>query len=527
MQIPLRQSWRLLSTYLRPQWPRVLLLGLLLFGSIALDLLKPQVLRIFIDTVTTRGALATLTRSALLFVGIAIAIQLVAVVRAFVSEQLRWETTNPLRVDLAAHCLRLDMPFHNTHTPGEMIERIDGDINALSNFFSQFAIDLLGSVLLLVGILVMLFREAWLVGLAFTLFSCITLATLLRLRRVMVKLWEGERQASADLFGFLEERLAALTDMRANGAQSYVMRHYYRYARALFRIAWRADLFTTFIFWLVINPLFLLASVGILALGAYLYRIGSISVGTVFLFFSFSNVSFSYQPDEPVLSNVSFNLPAGRVLGLLGRTGSGKTTIMRLLCRLYDVQSGTISVGGHDLRTLPLAELRRHVGVVTQEVQIFQASVRDNLTFFDKSIADEDVLRVLHELGLGRWYAALPEGLDTSLSYGSHGLSAGEAQLLAFARVFLRDPGLVILDEATSRLDPATEDLIERAIDHLLHNRTVIIIAHRLATVQRADQILILDKGHIREQGARSELVADPHSYFSALLKTSAKELLV
>jgi ABC-type multidrug transport system fused ATPase/permease subunit len=178
------------------------------------------------------------------------------------------------------------------------------------------------------------------------------------------------------------------------------------------------------------------------------------------------------------------------------------------------------------LPALALADLRRRVGIVTQDVQLFQATVRDNLTFFDPAIDDGDILDVIHELGLGRWYATLAAGLDSRLSGNNDGLSAGEAQLLAFTRVFLKNPGLVILDEASSRLDPLSEQLIEQAVSRLLRNRTGVIVAHRLASVQRANKILILDNGGIVEFGDRTALAADQNSRFSHLLRTGMEELL-
>ena len=196
------------------------------------------------------------------------------------------------------------------------------------------------------------------------------------------------------------------------------------------------------------------------------------------------------------------------MLGLLGRTGSGKTTLTRLLFRFYDPTAGAVRANGVDLRHARLPDLRRRIGIVTQEVQLFRATVRDNLTFFDRTVPDEAILSVIHELGLTRWYESLEKGLDTVLAAGGGGLSAGEAQLLAFTRIFLKNPGLVILDEASSRLDPATEQLIERAVDRLLQNRTAIIIAHRLNTVQRADEILILEGGRVLEHGERAALAA-------------------
>jgi ABC-type multidrug transport system fused ATPase/permease subunit len=236
------------------------------------------------------------------------------------------------------------------------------------------------------------------------------------------------------------------------------------------------------------------------------------------------------SPQSSVLTDISLHIAPGRVLGLLGRTGSGKTTLARLLLRLYDPTSGAIRLGGVPAPAARLHDLRRRVGMVTQDVQLFQASVRDNLTFFNRAISDARLMDALDDLGLSDWLRALPAGLETELGPGA-GLSAGEAQLLAFARLFLADPGLVILDEASSRLDPATEQLVERAVDKLLRpehgSRTGIIIAHRLATVQRADDILILDGGRILEYGAREQLARNPESRFSQLLRTGMEEVLV
>jgi ATP-binding cassette subfamily B protein len=208
--------------------------------------------------------------------------------------------------------------------------------------------------------------------------------------------------------------------------------------------------------------------------------------------------------------------------------------LSKLLFRFYDPTVGAIYLGSpaamFDLRQLRRADLRGRIGMVTQDVQLFHASVRDNLTLFDPSIADERILAVLGEVGLMEWLRGLPQGLDSQLSGDDSNLSAGEAQLLAFTRVFLTDPGLVILDEASSRLDPATEQRIETALNRLLAgaygSRTCIIIAHRLATVQRADEIMILDEGHLLEYGKRSALAADPTSRFAHLLQTGLEEVI-
>jgi ABC-type multidrug transport system fused ATPase/permease subunit len=213
-------------------------------------------------------------------------------------------------------------------------------------------------------------------------------------------------------------------------------------------------------------------------------------------------------------------------LGVVGRTGSGKTSLARLVFRFYDPTAGTIELDGVDLRQMQLESLRANVGFVTQDVQLFHATVRENLTLFDPAIADADILRVVAEVGLTTWFEKLEQGLDTLLA-GGNSLSAGEAQLLAFGRVLLKDPRLVILDEATSRLDPVTEVLVEQAMARLLQGRTAIVIAHRLHTLTRAGKILLLEQGRVVEYGGRAALAEDATSHFAALLRrgTLAEEV--
>lgn len=570
----------MLLTYLRPQRGRVIILAVLLLSSIVLQLLNPQILKRFIDQATTGGSNATLMTAAVLFMIVAVIQQVLTVGATYFSENVAWGATNDLRTDLLTHCLHLDQSFHKSRTPGELIERIDGDVTSLANFFSQLVIQLLGNGLLLVGVLIVLWTIDWRIGLLLTCFSVVTLFALRRIQLWAVPDWKAARQVSAELYGFLEERMAGTEDIRSSGAQAYSMRRLYEHLAAQLRTAWRARLKGRTV-WVTANVTFAFAVAATYILGANLFHVGSTTIGTIYLvvFYTgllfrplamisqqaedlqkagagiarveellaidtklpdeavgtlpsgalpvrFDHVTFGYEGDASVLRDVSFVLPPGQVLGLLGRTGSGKTTLTRLLYRLYDPQHGSVEVGDVDIRTVSLNALRRRVGVVTQDVQLFNASVRDNLTFFDRAIDDTRILAAIESLGLGDWYRSLPNGLDTLLAGGGGGLSAGEAQLLAFTRIFLRDPGLVILDEASSRLDPATEQLIERAVDRLLAGRTAIIIAHRLHTLYRADDILILDSGQVIESGARTALMSDPDSRFAYLLRTGLEEAL-
>ena len=579
-KVPVQQYGALLLKYLRRQKALVVLASVLILTNIGLQLVNPQIMRFFIDEAVAGSPLRTLMVAAGLFVAVALVQQVIGVVATYTSSQVGWNATNALRSDLARHALFLDMPFHNSHTPGAMIERIDGDANTLGGFFSTFAVHIVGNVIMLVAVLALLFRENWLAGLALTAFALISLAVILRMRNVSVTNWRANREESTKTYGFIEERLAGREDIRTSAAESYVMKGYFDHMWRWFRVRVKAAFVAT----VVANITEFMFSMGLaMALGvaAYLFYEDAITIGTVVLIFQytwlierpiaymsqeieslqqagasviridellrtrqevidgpgvrfpdgplavrFDAVSFGYNEAEPVLRDVSLDIRPGRVLGLLGRTGSGKTTITRLLFRLYDPDEGRVLIGGEDIRGARLSDLRNRVGLVTQDVRLFHGTVRDNLTFFDRDVPDPRLLDVLHELGLTRWYDSLPDGLDTMLQPDGGGLSSGEAQMLAFARVFLKQPSVVVLDEATSRLDRSTEAAIERAVDRLVKERTVLIVAHHLATLQRCDDIVILENGRVVEVGERENLASDSKTRFHRLLQTGLEEVL-
>jgi len=580
MNISFKSYWNLLSDHIRPQKGRFILLAIMLFGSIGLRIFAPQIMRRFIDSALAGEALSTLTWTAVAFISVALIQQGVAVAVTYLGENVAWTATNALRAELAEHALHLDMRFHNDHNPGELIERIDGDVTELATFFSQFALNLIANGLLLVGILVTLFIEDWRIGLVFTVFSIVTITILGRLRNIAIPHQKARREAEAQFYGFIEEQLSGTEDIRSSGAVDYSIRELFRHQAEILTHNRRAH----FKRWIFENAMVLALTIGtLLAIvgGYWLFTAGLVTIGTVYLFvhylnlleepfwqmthqlesfqtigacverltefraltpevrneagleiqshpiaLTFDDVTFSYNGDDSVLSHLSFDLKPGSVLGLLGRTGSGKTTIGRLIFRLYDVNAGSIKINSTDLRDLQIGSLRHNIAIVTQDVQLFRASIRENLTFFDRTIADEKIIATLEELEMGEWYRNLPQGLDTELETGSRSLSAGEAQLLAFTRVFLKNPGLVILDEASSRLDPATEQKLEHAITRLLKGRTAIIIAHRLDTLHRANDVLILEKGKILEYGDREKLASDSNSRFYQLLQTGMEEVL-
>ena len=577
-RVPFRQYTALLSQYLKPQWIRVTLLAIFMFTGIGLALLKPQFLRDALDTATEEGGQRNVIIAGCVFFALGFLGQILTLVNTYLAQDIGWRATNWMRGDLAYHCLQLDMSFHHEHTPGEMVERVDGDTAALSNFFSEFIIQVVGSLLLLGGILIVITLEDWRIGIALTVFVAISIFIYNLTRNIAVPIYTAEREGYSKLFGFLEERLTGIEDLRTNGGIGYTTDRFYDVNRDVYGRAVKAHVIGQ-VLQTISGILFALGIALTMGMGIYLYQIDVFTIGTVYLVIhytamlrhplimisrqinelqratagfkrieelyritpsiadgtetlpasgalgiEFDHVTFGYTEDESVLKDVSFQLQPGKSLGLLGRTGSGKTTITRLLFRLYEINNGQIRVEGTPIEQIRLDDLRNRIGMVTQDVQLFNATVRENLTLFDAEITDKRILSVIEELGLSEWYQSLPNGLDTLLE--GTGLSAGEAQLLAFARVFLKDPKVVILDEPSSRLDPATEQQIDSAVQRLLKGRTSIIIAHRLGTVQQVDDIMVLADGEIREHGERTRLVQDPDSVFSQLLKTGLEEVI-
>jgi ATP-binding cassette subfamily B protein len=582
--IPVRAYFRLFTGYLRPHRPKAVLLSVILLITIAFQLVNPQLIKRFIDGATNGEPTSKLVPIAIAFMVIAVIHQLLAVWATYIAEQIGWSATNQLRADLTDHVLHLDMGFHKSTSPGELIERIDGDVTALSNFFSSMMIKVVGNGVLLVGIIVLIWMESWIVGLAITVLTTATFAGLFRLHGVTVPWHKEIRATSAEMYGFIGEQIDGTEDIEANGATGFMLARFdaiqHKWLPQIVR-GWTGWA----MMWSASMALYFFSLAVVFVMGAWLYGVETLTLGSVYLVFQyvemahrpieqireqlidlqkagasidrvealfaresaiaqrldlhltdgplrvrFDGVTFAYDDeagDETVLDNVSFDIAPGRVVGLLGRTGSGKSTIARLVTRLYEPQEGQVLVGDSPTWDIGLTELRQRVAMVTQDVQLFRASIRDNLTFFDSSVSDRRLADVIHRLELDEWLSSLPSGLDTMLESRSGGLSAGQAQLLAFTRVFLRDPGIVVLDEASSRLDPATETLLERAVDHLLEDRTAILIAHRLDTVARADDIVILDDGHVIEYGEREVLQANPDSKFSRLLATGIEEALV
>lgn len=570
-----RAHWRALVDLVRPYRGRVAVMGAVLAVVGLLPLLGPLLIAAFLDRAALGASTFELTSLAAAYLVLGLARTIMAVVVAWVATDLAWRVTNELRTDLTRHVLALDLGFHRATSPGELVSRVDGDVTALSEFVSRFAVKAIAAAVTLVGIIVVLLIRDWRVGLAFAVYLAVAVATVWRLRDRAVDEASSEQAAMGRMYGEVEERLAGADDLRSNGGGSHAIARF-QLASALATEAVLLREKQGVGLWVISNAVFVLGGLVALAADAALLRNGSITLGTAYLIFQFTQVlrqplsqladetervqraaggmvrtvdllgqtssvgdagtdalppgplglelerlGFTYDDeDDPqtVIDDLSLDLPAGRTIGVLGRTGSGKTTLARLVLRLVDPTTGRIRLGGVPLGDTPLDELRRRTGVVSQDVHLFGATIRDNLRLFDESIGDDALRSALRELDLLDWVESMPAGLDTELGPEGSGLSAGEGQLIALTRLFLRSPDFVLLDEASSRIDPETEQRVTRAIDRLLDGRTAVVIAHRLATIQRLDEVLILDGGRAVERGATSELAADPTSRYARLL---------
>jgi ATP-binding cassette, subfamily B, bacterial len=561
--------WSALGALLWPDRARWFVLGALVACTSALMLAGPLVVRRLVDRAAAGAGSNEISGLAVLYLVIALLTQLVAVLVAWRATTAAWTTTNQLRLDMARHVLGLDHEFHRTHTPGELIQRVDGDVTSVSEFLGLVVPKAFGAGLLISGMVVVLAVLDWRLAVGLVVYLGFTFWIVVRSRHRAVTESADEMGSLGRLYGGIEERLVAAEDLRSNGAGAHVAWRFVEdSADALASTVRRERAFLTM--WWFVQLALAAGWVVVLVFGAWTVSRDLASIGTIFLLYQyillvgrpledlvhqletvqkangamvrvldllairpnivdggttspapgpldvrFRDVAFDYGDDQPVLRGVDLTFAAGRSVGIVGRTGSGKTTLSRLVLRLVEPTNGVVELGGVPIGEIPVGELRRRVALVSQEVELFAGSIRDNVTLFDDSIDDATVVDALRAVGLG---ALADAGIERELGAAGTGLSAGEAQLLSLARVWMRDPDVLVLDEATARIDPQTEQQIEAAIARLMVGRTTLVIAHRLATLHAVDDIVVFERGAVAEFGARADLVGDDESQFARLV---------
>ena len=476
-----------------------------------------------------------------------------------------------IRQELYTHIQSLSFHFFDSRPTGKILARIIGDVNSLKEVLSDSVTKLIPDLLTVTGVALIMLVKNWKLAMAALLMLPVLVLCMFLIQMKAHKLWQVHRKKNSNLNAFIHEDVSGIRIVQSFAAEQETQSDFERFSeeyRTSFIDAVRvADLFSALveITWGVGG--FLLYFIGIRIVGAEHIGIGTFMAFSTYIgmFWSpirnlasfynkivtnisaaerifdildtpaeitdrdgayelpqikgsvtFQNVDFAYtdKPDRLVLSDVSFEIHPGETIALVGPTGAGKTTVVNLISRFYDVTSGKISVDGHDIQAVTLASLRRQMGVMTQDTFLFTGTIRENICYGRPDASEEEMIAAAKAVHAHEFIMEMEKGYDTEVSERGGKLSVGQRQLLAFARTMVSDPGILILDEATSSIDTQTELMVQAGIQALLKGRTSFVIAHRLSTIRDADRIFYVDEHHIVEAGSHEELMAKRGAYY-------------
>jgi len=559
---------RRLLTYLRPYRPQVALAIVAIIGHACLELAPPYLTKVVIDRYIPARDVSGL--------GLVAAVYLTVLAASFALEYLQTWTMQltgqrimfDLRMQMMTHLQRLDLRFYDRNPVGRLMTRVTTDVDVLNDLFTAGVVSVFGDVFTLIGIMVVLVWMDWRLALvAFSVLPLIALIT--QWFRVNVRQsYRTVRTWIARINAYLQERITGMATVQLFRREARDYEAFDEIDRR-HRDANVESIFYYAVFYPAIELVSALAAALILWVGGGWVADQGLTLGALVAFLQYSqrffrpisdlsekfnvlqgamasserifalldtpveiedskaiefsspspgiirfeNVTFAYIEGEPVLRNVSFTVERGQRIGVVGATGSGKTTLVSLLLRFYDVQQGRITIDGVDIREIDLSKLRRLFGLVLQDVYLFSGTIASNVRLGESSISDEDVRRALDAVHASTFVDRMARGTETAVAERGATLSSGQKQLLSFARALAFDPPVLILDEATSSVDTDTEILIRDALKVMMRGRTTIAIAHRLSTIQDMDRILVMHRGELREQGTHQELLGQRGIY--------------
>ena len=566
-----RQTLRRILRYIRPYWPLVILSLLLSALTVGLTLYVPILTGrgvdyiIGKDQVNFTGLLAVIT-------GILISVAVTAVaqwIMNHINNKITYRVVRDLRVQAFDHLEELPLSYVDRHSSGDLISRIVTDIDQFSDGLLLGFTQLFTGVATIVGtIAFMLSINPWTTLIVVAL-SPLSFVVANFVSRKSFTMFKKQSETRGELTGFTSEMLGGLKVVQAFGHQEEACREFDEINRQLAQYSLKATFFSS-----ITNPTtrFMYSAIyaGVAIVGCFSTIAGALTVGQLSSFLSYTNqytkpfnditsvltefqnsiasaarvfelldepaapaepadavvlsepegrillnqVDFSYTPEVPLIQNLNLSVEPGQRIAIVGPTGCGKTTLINLLMRFYDVQAGSIQVDGHDIRQITRQSLRTSYGMVLQETWLKSASIRDNIAYGRPDATEDEVIEAAKKAHAHSFIKRIPEGYDTIITEGGGNLSQGQKQLLCIARIMLCLPPMLILDEATSSIDTMTEIRIQRAFETLMQGRTSFVVAHRLSTIQTADVILVMDQGHIIEQGNHEELLAKKGFYY-------------
>ena len=560
---------RRLLAYLAPYKLVVAVSLVLVLLVSALKLVGPILTKIAIDDYIAAGDIGGLNVIALVYVLALVAQFVISYFQIYIMNMAGQRVMADMRREIFSHLQRLHPSFFDKNPVGRLVTRVTTDVDALNEMFTSGVVTIFGDVFMLVGIMGVLIYLDWRLALVtFAVLPALFTVTIIFKRRVRV-VYRKVRTRIAMLNAFIQEHIVGMTVVQLFRQEDRKFDEYSELNRSHTEANIESILHYS-IFYPVVEVLSAVAIALIVWYGGGQILLGALTLGGLVAFIQYSekffrpisdlsekfnilqgamasserifglldteneirtpdqplaperrdgsvrfeNVSFAYQGDDWVLRDIDFDVRAGEMVAVVGHTGAGKSTLMSLLMRFYDVRHGRVLVEGVDVRDWKLEDLRRQFGMVLQDVHLFSGTIASNIRLGNDSISDEAVAAAAAAVNLDEWVQTLPNGLQEEVKERGSSLSAGQKQLVSFARALVHDPKILILDEATSNVDTHTELLVREALERLLADRTSIVIAHRLSTIQKADRIVVLHKGRVREVGTHQQLLAERGIYY-------------
>ncbi len=572
-----RKALLRLAFYLKPFTPKLILVLSFVIGYTLLGLIGPYLMGVAIDKFIGGKDPVGLLRIALLMLGSYFLYNLFMIIANRVMAGVSQRALKNLRRDLFGHLQQLSIGFFDTNAAGELMSRLTNDIDAINQAVSQNVTSLLASVLSLVGIVIAMFvlnhwlALATLVIIPIMYFFTNFIATYTR------KGFRNLQKELGGINGVMEEAISGQKVVKAFRRNDSAIETFRQHNQAVYNASVYANTYAMLLMPLsnVLGNFFVIV---LASLGGYLALDGLVTVGTIATFVNYGrnfinplqqlanmfnsiqaalagaervfeiidtpmeiqdapdalplpvtqghvrleNVRFGYQPDRPIIKNMSLEAMPGQTIALVGPTGAGKTTIINLLTRFYEIQDGCISIDGKDIRNVRKSDLRRKLGIVLQDTFLFADTVMENIRYGRMEATDEEVIHAAELADADHFIRQLPQGYQTLLSERAGNLSQGQRQLLAIARAILADPAILILDEATSSVDTRTEAHIQKALLRLMEGRTSFVIAHRLSTIRDADKVIVINHGEIVEEGTHQQLL-DQRGFYHHLYVSQFK----